>query len=184
MEIKLDVMSTPYTIDTYSTYLSDSYEEQEIEYYNETNETDYNYDDFDWKYNHKGLVQHLADSLLEQMRENIIDDVILKIEADGEAWSPREYNFATDNASFIYTVNPEALEAYIADNAEAYETDKKKSYDGFWWRGDEDETRLAFYLEHKSVKDYTNEDNFYDQWDELNGNGVWHEFIDYELIKK
>jgi hypothetical protein len=182
-KINLDIMSTPWTIDTYAIYTSDQHEEMEIDCYNEQNKTDLDYDGFDWTYDHKGLVQWLADTLLSQLRGNIRDNVILAIEQDGDAWSPSYYNYATDNASFTYLVDVDALNKYVDDNLAAYNEQKKRGYDGFIWTGNELETKLAWYLEHKSEPDYKYWDAISDTLEDLQVNGVWYEFISYEPVK-
>lgn len=176
-------MYTPWTIDTYSTFDFDSHDESEIDYYNEEHNTSYTYDDFDWTYNHKGLVQCLASNWLDFVQKNIIDDVILAIEPDGEPWSPREYNFSTDNQNIIFTVNIDALKKYIFNNVDDYNVNKIQDRSGFWWMGDDEQTMLNYYLRTKSEQDYTQYDYYSDQLDQLQSNGQLYDFVSYELIK-
>jgi hypothetical protein len=193
--IELNIMFTPWTIDTYQTFVTDSYEEQAIEYYNEresyeaqkngTNDARvYTYDDFEWEYDHKGFVKCLADNWVHFMRENILDDVILAVELDGEPWSPRQYNFSTDNANIKFTVDYEKLMAYIEANREHYSENKIRGRDGFMWFGDDEQTALHYYLAHKSETDYPQDDYYSDQWDLLSGNGQIGEFINFEVTQK
>lgn len=115
------------------------------------------------------------------MRDNIIDDVILAIEPDGEPWSPREYNFATDNGNVHFTVNHDALVAYIAQNRADYDVNKIASCSGFVWFGDEDQTMLNYYLHHKSLTDYSEDAYLSDQNDMLYSNGKWDDVISYTV---
>lgn len=177
-------MYTPWSIDTYQLFSTDMYEEQEIEWYNEQNETSYTYDDFDWSLDHEGYVKQLAANWLDLVRDNIIDDVILSIDPDGDPWSPRYYNYGTDNQNIHFTVDYDALKKYIADNQSDYDADKIKSSSGFVWLGDDDETMLQYYLNKKSGTEYSDESYMYDQFDLLHGNGQIGEFISFELIKK
>jgi len=178
----MNIMFTPWTIDTYSTFTTDSFETMEIDNYNEVNGTNYNYDDFEWSYDHKGIVKALAKNWLEFVTDNIIDDVIVAIKPDGEPWSPREYNFSTDNQNIIFTVNYDKLNDYIKANQASYNKNKIASCDGFMWFGDDDQTKLHYYLAYKSGNDYTPANYQMDQY-EREFDSSW-EYITYELIKK
>jgi len=182
-QLKLSIMYTPYTIDTYSTFDFESHDEMEVANYNEENNTSYTYDDFDWTYDHKGLVKQLADNWLELMRAHIIDDVILAIEPDGEPWSPREYNFSTDDQNIIITVDYDKLVQYIKDNQAHYDDNRIQSCDGFMYLGDDEQAMLHYYLAYKSITDYSESDYISDQYDLLQGNGQLDEFVSFELIK-
>lgn len=181
--IQLNIMFSPYTIDTYNTFDFDSHDENEVYNYNDEHNTNYTYDDFDWTYDRKGLVKQLADNWLYLTKANILDDVILDIVPDGEPYSPREYNFSTDNQNIIFTVDYDKLTAYIKDNQAHYDANKIKSSSGFWWFGDDDQTMLHYYLHFKSAADYTENDYINDQYDLLQGNGLIYEFVTFELIK-
>lgn len=120
----------------------------------------------------------LFDNLHHLLTKNIIDDVILSITKDGEPWSPREYNFTTDEGSLFFEVNHEKLAQYCyGDNAEDYNKNKLRSRDGFMWLGNREQTMLVYYLAHKSADDYTPDDYYSDQIDMLEGNGGWSEVI-------
>lgn len=180
--ISFDISFTPYTIDTYSTFTSDSDEEMIIENYREDTGRDIEYDNIEWNYDHKGFVQNLAEKWCELLNENITDDVIQKIELVGKAYSPREYNFRTDNCETAFTVDYDALKAYIDANKEAYDRDHIKSEDGFMWFGSEEETMLHYYLHTVSKKNYS-------EWDYMNDvldddQATWYNFIDHQLKKE
>jgi hypothetical protein len=182
--IEMNIMFTPWTIDTYSTFTFDDHDEREIENYNQENGTELTYDDFEWEYDHKGYVKQLADNWLDFMRDNIIDDVILAIEPDGEPWSPKFYNFSTENQNIKFTVDYAKLTEYIEANREHYQKNKIGSCDGFMWFGDDDQTMLHYYLQYKSGSDYTDENYYYDQIEALQSNGQIYEFVKFEVIKK
>jgi hypothetical protein len=177
-------MYTPWTIDTYSTFDLEGHEDQEIYNYNEENGTSYTYDDFNWSYDHKGLVKQLANNWLDLTKFNILDDVILAITPDGEPWSPREYNFTTDDQNINFLVDYNKLVAYIEANREHYNQNKISDSSGFWWLGDKDQTMLHYYLATKSANDYTENDYISDQYDLLQGNGQLYELVSFELIEK
>jgi len=173
-DINLSIMYTPYTIDTYNTFTMETaegciMEDQQCEY-----------DDIEWNYDHREYLQALADSWIELMNKNILDDVILKVEADGKAISPKEYNYRTDDCDVIFTVNINQLKAYIDRNSEDYAKNKIGSVDGFMWFGDDNETMLHYYLKKQSVKHYDAYAYYIDQMESVND----FDYIDYKIIKK
>jgi hypothetical protein len=181
--IELEAMFTPYTLDTYSTFEIGSDDDMEIENYNEINGTDLSYYDFNWTYDNESFLHDIAKKRLELMRDNILDDVIIGIKKDGEPWSPREYNFSTDNANNIYTVNIKKLKQYIKDNQEDYNKNKLKDRDGFMWFGDDHQTMLNYYLRTESAKEntgYTQDDYIVDIYDAIRA----HEYVTFEPITK
>ena len=181
-KIKLETLYTPYTLDMYSTFATDMCEEMIIEHESETHNKSLTYDDFDWSYDNAGMLKGLADNLIELLNDNIIDDVILKIELDGEPVSPREYNFITDYAFLDFTVNYDNLKKYIDDNESDYNENKIQSHSGFVWLGDNEHTMLNYYLKTKSVELLSSDDYVtaqFDDWYEIAGN-----HIDYKLIAK
>ena len=185
MKIKLETLYTPYTLDTYSTFLSNDHEESEIDNYNEEHGTDYNYDDFDWTYDHKKLVKMLFDNCIELMRDNCIDDIVLAIEPNGEPTSPREYNFSTDKGWIDFEVDHEKLVQFcLVDNKDDYHENKLQDRSGFLWMGNREQTMLAYYLNKKTADDYTPEDYYFDQHDMLASNGGWWDVIECNPIKK
>lgn len=185
-EIKFDISFTPWTIDTYSTFTTDGLEEQVIENYNEQRSKkakDITYDDIEWNFDHKGHVQALAECWEEKMNENILDDVILKVQLDGPAYSPSFYNFTTDNCSTIFLVDLEKLKKHIADMQEHYQEHRIESYDGFMCFMDEEERMLHYYLRFVSGANY-------DSWEYQNdvrdadGLGDGYEFMEHELMPR
>ena len=101
------------TIDTYSTFTGDSWEESETEYISQIGEwidhtmargkaIDIDWDDIDFNYNFKpvpeknmnGILADLADSMAQKVIENVygIDDYKVT-----STFSPSAYNFATDS---------------------------------------------------------------------------------------
>lgn len=154
--LNTQITFTPYTIDTYNVFTFDRVDNAFIE-------DDRTYDDYEWEYNHAGYVQALADNWEVLMQKNILDDVILGVTLDGKAYSPREYNYTTDNAQVVFTINYDALLAYIEKNKEAYDRDHIRDYDGFWWLGDEDDTMLHYYLHTKTLETYPESEYMQDQ---------------------
>lgn len=158
-KIDLSIVDTPYTIDTYSTFTMDD-DENMIE-------DGKTYDDYEWEYNSKEYVQALAENWQVLMRENILDPIIKNITVTGSAYSPREYNFTTDNAPVSIEYDQEALHAYINKNKERYNKEKRHSYDGYIWLGDDEDAMIIWYMETVSTCQFSTDDYFMDQRDKV-----------------
>lgn len=151
-EIQFSITFTPYTIDTYSTFTFDG----EIDYILDSPEFDgLTYDDLEWSYDHKGLIIALAQTWEHLMRANVLDPVILSVRLDSAPYSPKFYNFETDNCFIVFTVDSDALESYIAGNIIDYDANHIRSGDGFMWFGDSDQTKLHYYLHTRSAEQYS-----------------------------
>ena len=178
-KIELSTMYTPYTLDTYNTFTYDQAEINYIDYYNEEHDTECDYDDFEWEYDMQGYIKALADNYITLLNAEILDEVIKKVEYNGKVYSPREYNFKTDDADPIFTVDHDKLVQYINEHREDYDKNKIGSCDGFIWLGDEDDTMLNYYLATVSEKIYSRDSYFYDQ------NEIYpQEYITMTPIKK
>ena len=75
--IKINNQDTKYTIDSYQTFTNDSYIEQELEYYNEINNTNLDYDDFDWDYDMQAINKDFADLSFEYLKDKKLDKVLV-----------------------------------------------------------------------------------------------------------
>lgn len=179
-EIELDSMFTPYTIDTYQTFTMDDEEERTMEDLSEQVGRELTYDDIDWNYNHKEFVQALANRRFEILKDNILDDVIIDIKQNGEAVSPKEYNFKTDDSFEIYTVDIVKLNQYVSNNIADYQKNKLQDGPGFWWFGDEDQTKLNYYLFTKTKKEYGSDEAYY--YDMVEGID-FQDFIEAKVIE-
>lgn len=179
-QIELNAMFTPYTLDTYATFTLDSEEEYIINNLSEDTGRDLTYDDIDWSYDHAGFVKALAKRRLEILRDNIVGNVILSIDDNTDISSPREYNFKTDDCFNVYTVNINALDKFIANNQADYDQNKLKDAPGFYWFGDEDQTKLNYYLNKTNYTEINSnfEAYYYDMIDGFD----YSEFITYKLI--
>lgn len=83
--------------DTYQTFKSDQWEEQQIEHWSDETGLDLNYDDFEWTYDHSGIVRDLSKELCDwlavTLHESGVKDATVELVDTG---SPREYNFTSD----------------------------------------------------------------------------------------
>lgn len=141
------------TIDTYKMFNGETVDEVLIEYYNEEHNTDYDYDDFEWDYDHAQIVKDLAERRAEFLESecNAIQKCVTTVTG-----SPREYNFSTDYAVLEITYDETKVENYIKEHKDEYDSWYKES--GWWsateWRDDDDKckeenreiARLDYYL--------------------------------------
>lgn len=141
------------TIDTYCMFNGETVDDMLIEDYNEEHNTDYNYDDFEWDYDHAQIVKDLAERRAEFLESE--SPAIHKC-VSVSTGSPREYNFSTDYAMFEITYGDDLVEKFIKENQEDYD---KFYRDSGWhehteWRDDDDEqkeeniaiSKLDYYL--------------------------------------
>lgn len=141
------------TIDTYQTFAGDEADENLISYYNERHSTDYNYDDFEWGYDHAQIVKDFAERRAEFLESE--SPVIHKC-VPVSTGSPREYNFSTDYAMFEITYDDDLVEKFIKENQEDYDRFYRDSgwYSHTEWRDDDDKqkeentaiSKLDYYL--------------------------------------
>ena len=141
------------TIDTYGTYNGELVDDEMIEHYNEEHRTDYNYDDFDWNYDHKAIVKDLAELRAKFLENNCeaIEKCVVK-----STGSPMYYNYSTDYAMFEITYNEKLVNEFVEKNKEEFKSWYSES--GWWssteWREDDDPrleenreiARLDYYL--------------------------------------
>lgn len=141
------------TIDTYQTFAGDQADENLISYYNEEHNTDYNYDDFEWDYDHQSIVSDLAKKRSEFLESE--SPAIHKC-VPVSTGSPREYNYSTDYAMFEITYDDDLVEKFIKENQEDYNKFYRDSgwYSHTEWRDDDDKqkeenmaiSKLDYYL--------------------------------------
>lgn len=140
------------SIDTYQTYNAGDFEYNMVQYYNEQNGTNLEYDDFEWDYDMDTVVSELAEKraeLLESDNEAISKVVTLA------TYSPKEYNYQTDSADYEITYDESVVDNYIKEHAEDF---RNWYHESGWastidWRdeGDKKEklhkvANLAYYL--------------------------------------
>ena len=177
-KISLESLYTPYTLDCNNTFTFDSTIEGEIENYNQENDTNYNYDDFDFDFEIEEYLKELAINRLNLLKENILDDVIINIVKDSDPISPKYYNYTTDKSFNTFIVNNKKLNEYIEKNKKDYNKNKIDSCNGFMWFGNKRQTKLAYYLDNKSIEDYDKENYLWDQFD----NVCQYEYISFKLL--
>ena len=134
------------------------------------------YDDYEWTYDFETYLKDLAENLVSLLNENILDDVIVCVSSDMKVHRPKFYNFITDHIYLDFEVNETALNEYIEKHKEKYERNKITSRDGFSWHGEENETRLNYYLNTVSSALYSEGDYLNDQFETVDA----YEYIDYK----
>lgn len=149
------------TIDTYNVYDGQHEDEYYIEWYNEEHHTDYDYDDFEWDYNHAQIVKDLAELRASALENDV--DIIHSVKVL-ETGSPREYNFSTDWATLEIDYDEDEVEKYAKDTKEKYDEWFKDSgwYYNTSWRDDDDPrkaeniriAKLDYYLNTKALPNF------------------------------
>ena len=172
-KISIETLYTPYTLDTYSIFTMESAIESEMYYYNDENDTDIELEYDDIECDMDGYLKALADNLIDQLNDNIKDKVLHKFSYDGKVISPKEYNFVTDKIFIDIEYDKKELDKYIDKHKTEYEKEKIESRDGFIWLGDEDLTRIAYYITRESTKKLSKNDYIMNQFDDVS---------DYEYI--
>ena len=133
---------------------------------------------FTIRYDHEGWCRELAQASVEVVRDAVIGEgIVHAVEMTGETWSPREYNFSTDGYMARWTVDTDALEAWLADNGIVIENGRnvpgfiRTADDEVWYLG----RALEEYLSAK-IPDYVSDMHSY-----LCGNGIEDEYIEIEF---
>jgi hypothetical protein len=116
-------------IDTYGMLTGDSHEESTIEYESEQTGRELTYDDFDWTYDHAGIVKDLAhesiDILLQAIAHTDYAKIITGITYVSST-SPGYYNYKTDSYMMNIQYDIVQLDKYVTENyAAIYEICKK-----------------------------------------------------------
>lgn len=131
-------------------------------------------------YDHSGWLRELADASVAVLQDNIVDPagIVRAVETTGDTWSPQYYNFSTDGYMARWTVDTDALEAWLTDNGVTI--DDGRGIDGFIRTADDEAWYLARalqeYLDHEIGDEYV-----MTMLDYLSGNGVEDEYVDVTL---
>ena len=120
--------------DTYQCFNGDSWECREIEYWSEETGRELDWNDFDWEYDHAGIVRALAEEgvdiiagLLKDAGLESVDNVSIT-----NSWSPREYNFTSDGFEMELTFDPTELRDLTPDfDVDDWAHEHYSSRDGF-----------------------------------------------------
>lgn len=135
---------------------------------------------FTVRYDHQGWLRELATASVDLLNNNYgLGPVVHGVEFTGEVWSPREYNFSTDGYMARWTVDTDALEAWLTDNGVVIEDGRNVS--GFYRTADDDTWYLGRALEEyleARISNYVG-----DMYSYLCGNGVEEEYIEIELTE-
>lgn len=125
------------TVDTYSTFTSDNFEENEINYFSENvgdwfdhtmargKVIDLYWDDFEFHYDHKGILQGLSEAMAQVVMETVYFINDAKITS---TFSPGTYNFATDSFEADWHIDIEEMISEIGD-MDIEDIEKRARYD-------------------------------------------------------
>ena len=147
-------------IDTYQMLKGDSWNESELEYYNEQSNVELDYDDLTWDYNHRAIVTAFAKESINLILQGV------KHENGGEcikdinyiaSTSPRFYNYTTDSYTMAVEVDVEKLQEYthkhnreIVAIAEGYD---QAIMDGIISKGSMQHAAVCHIINNAIVKD-------------------------------
>lgn len=115
----------------YETVFQYSGEDQDIEYYNEENNTEYEYDSFAWDYSE--YENRVAKKFVARLETELAIFLPIKLEFQ-QVISPKEYNFTNDSINIAATLDLDELMKLIEarrDNAAIYFKDNYTSCSGF-----------------------------------------------------
>lgn len=186
--IKIDNRDTRRVhIDTYSMLTGDGFIESTIEHESENAEKGLDYDDFDWNFNHAGIVRDLATASIGIIGDALPDDTVIKSIKLETTSSPQFYNYTTDGYVMTVEYNEEALAKYTEDNKKEIREYLSNYPDVYW-----DHTPIGDikpeHVKHASLCHYI--DNLFRDDDEYNYS-IWEcEYeayannCDYKLVKK
>lgn len=140
------------TVDTYTTFTGDSWQEMELEHLTDTygdrahnGERGYeglDWQHYDWTYDHSRELELLAESCVDAMNNMVYFDTPYEVGAVTSTYSPSAYNFATDSFEADYTLNMSKLMHWarsreewagmsLEDAVDSYLRERYTSCDGF-----------------------------------------------------
>lgn len=131
-------------------------------------------------YDHDGWLRELADASVAILQDNVVDPlgIVRAVETTGETWSPQFYNFSTDGYMARWTVDTDALEAWLTDHDIVIGDGRGIS--GFMRTADDEAWYLANALQEYLAHEIG--DRYFDYMlDYLTGNGVEDQYIDVTL---
>lgn len=156
------------SIDTYNQFTGGDVDEDILQFYNEEHGTDYNYDDFEWGYEHAEIVKDLANERAHLLETEVPGFKSVKVKSTG---SPREYNFSTDYAMFEIDYDEKMVSNYINSHPEYVDWYRDSGwYSVIEWREDTEAkqelvrmAQLNFYLNGFYKENWYDYDPLYDK---------------------
>ncbi len=115
----------------YNTVFQYDNEEMDIESYNQENNTDLNYDDFEWNY--REYEERICKAFANRLESELKDYLPIKIRMQ-TIFSPKEYNFSNDSINVEISLDLNRLIRLIKDRKEdaaKFFKDKYTSRSGF-----------------------------------------------------
>lgn len=189
VSFEVDSNTLPYVeVDTYGMHNGDNWTENTLENFG-SGESDApydspNYDDYEWDYDHAGIIKGLAETSIREILDQLAGDGVIKSIEFISTYSPREYNFTSDSFKARWTINLAKLTKWCDDagfDPDEYAREFHSSYSGFisfvdGWLSDPDRRpgtvlwlRLCAYLraelDEESLKMalWEDEDSIYDE---------------------
>lgn len=186
MKTILNTISSPFTLDQYYTFTTDSVEEMILEWQKDDGKPS-TYDDYEWTYDmdaiHKKLASLWCEFVLDKYNQFMKDaDVIIKDCKVLSIHSPKYYNYTTDSADIEIQFDARKLNAFIKRNA--------NDYIEFCWESshytstpmDDYMEKLAFYMDSIAKIDDWEDEWLCFAYGEVNE--TMYNSISYDLITK
>ena len=114
-------------IGTYQGFDGYGVDEMIIEDYNLHHYTQYDYDDFEWDYEHAEIVKDLAEERARLLQDEVPAFKSVKVKSTG---SPREYNFSTDYAMFEIEYDEALVNKFVDSDFNKWH---EFYHDSGWW---------------------------------------------------
>jgi hypothetical protein len=127
--IKIDNRDTKYTIDTYGTFNGEGIEDYMLDGDDmaNTDGTDGDYDNYDWDFDHAEIIKAFAKNSIDYITtEGLPDQKVIQSIEYISSGSPKFYNYTTDYYCMEVKYDGKALEDYLAENTEAFQSYAKE----------------------------------------------------------
>lgn len=182
--LTLNTIGTPFTLDMYSTFTTDSTEDLILDNIREEY-PDITYDDLDWTYDMDMIHSKLADLVVDFMSDMQVQYTtdqtpLFKVTGVKSLHRPKYYNYTTDSADLDIEYDQSRLDQFIEENKSEYLKFCERSNHYTSTPLDDDTEKLYFYIE----KNYDHESDNWIYHAFENINETMYNAISYEHIKK
>lgn len=186
MKTIINTIASPFTLDQYHTFTTDSTEENILLYQADDGKPS-DYDSYDWTYDidaiHRKLGELWCEFVLDKYNLWIKnEDIIIKDCKLLSIHRPKYYNYTTDSADIEVEFDTRKLNAFIKRNEKLYREFCERSSHYTSTPMEDYMEKLAFYMEKIAV-----EERLQDEWICFAYEGVnetMYNSISYDLITK
>lgn len=150
MKAILNTIASPFTLDMYSTFTTDSCEENILQWQEDDGKPS-DYDSYDWTYDmdeiHNWLGKLWCEFVLDKYNQFMKDDIIIKDCKVLSIHRPKYYNYTTDSADIEVEFDARKLNAFIKRNKKLYMEFCERSSHYTSTPMEDYMEKLAFYME-------------------------------------